>query len=176
MNKLRLAKKRSLVLAILDKHKVRPSMKLTNELLADLGEKVLGLPKPLPGTSFSSSKGRLTRIIRASQGNAMSLLDNAKPKPAEGVKSFYKSADWKRARYDALKRSDGRCSLCGVSAQDGAKLNVDHIKPLKYHWELRLDPNNLQVLCGSCNQGKGNRDETNWREPRLAVLMGEAIS
>jgi len=47
--------------------------------------------------------------------------------------------------------------LCGRSARDGARLNVDHIKPRAYHWNLRLAPHNLQTLCASCNHGKGGK-------------------
>lgn len=84
-------------------------------------------------------------------------------KPRDSISAFYKTAEWKRARYDALAASNGCCELCGANKKDGVRLNVDHIRPLRKYWELRLDPSNLQVLCGSCNQGKGNRDETDWR-------------
>lgn len=33
-------------------------------------------------------------------------------------------------RYDVLKRDKYKCKICGVSAQDGAKLHVDHIIPV----------------------------------------------
>lgn len=99
--------------------------------------------------------------------------------PKDKVAAFYKSAEWKRARYDALQANDGRCELCGQGKHEGQILNVDHIKPVRRFWKLRLEPSNLQVLCGDCNCGKGNRDDTDWREapaePSLRVLMGEAI-
>ena len=99
-----------------------------------------------------------------------------KPQPKiDKITAFYKTAEWKRVRYDALAANDGRCELCGISKHEGAVLNVDHIRPLRLHWDRRLDPSNLQVLCGSCNQGKGNRDDTDWREPSLRVLMGEGM-
>lgn len=92
----------------------------------------------------------------------------AKQKPAwKRSKAFYSTPEWKRLRYDVLKEGNGRCCLCGVSAHDGARLNVDHIKPVKTHPHLRLDKSNVQVLCGSCNAGKGNRDDTDWREPAM---------
>lgn len=97
-----------------------------------------------------------------------------KPKP-DKITAFYRSAEWKRVRYDVLAANDGRCELCGAGKHHGATLNVDHIKPLRLHWSRRLDRSNLQVLCGSCNQGKGNRDDTDWREPSLRVLMGEGM-
>ena len=97
-------------------------------------------------------------------------------KSTNSVAKFYRSPEWRRVRYDALAANDGRCELCGISKHDGAVLNVDHIKPLRHNWEKRLDPDNLQVLCGACNHGKGNRDTTDWRAPRLATLMGERIA
>jgi 5-methylcytosine-specific restriction endonuclease McrA len=48
-------------------------------------------------------------------------------------------------------------------AADGALIVVDHIRPLRKHWHLRLDPANLQVLCSDCNMGKSNSDVTDWR-------------
>jgi len=44
-----------------------------------------------------------------------------------------------------------------------ARLNVDHIRPRRYYPELALELGNLQVLCAACNQGKGNKDATDWR-------------
>lgn len=89
------------------------------------------------------------------------------PKPVrdKDAKKFYASPEWKRARYDALKRHGARCQCCGATAATGARINVDHIRPLKANWHLRLEQSNLQVLCGSCNAGKGNRDKTDWRHP-----------
>lgn len=112
------------------------------------------------------------------------LTDEKKPhvtKPkSDSVTAFYRSHDWHKIRYDVLKASAGRCELCGRSPDDGAVLNVDHIKPVRKYWDLRLERDNLQVLCGACNRGKGNRDETDWRdghaEPDLAVLMGERMA
>ena len=78
-------------------------------------------------------------------------------------REFLESVEWRAIRYDALKRNNGCCELCGASKNDGVVLNVDHIKPRKHHPELALDINNLQVLCAACNHGKGNRDDTDWR-------------
>lgn len=90
-------------------------------------------------------------------------VDVTPKKSHRDTKKFYDSYDWANARYAAIRRSRGVCEACGMGKADGVKLNVDHIKPLKLHWELRADPNNLQVLCELCNKGKGNRDETDWR-------------
>jgi hypothetical protein len=75
---------------------------------------------------------------------------------------FYQSRDWASVRYAALLRSDGRCSCCGASRNDGAVLHVDHIKPRSKFPELSLSLDNLQVLCDLCNIAKSNIDMTDW--------------
>lgn len=93
-----------------------------------------------------------------------------------GRADFLQTYEWRAIRYDVLKANDGKCELCGRGKHEGVILNVDHIKPRATHPELALQPSNLQVLCGACNQGKGNRDDTDWREPSLRVLMGEEMA
>lgn len=89
---------------------------------------------------------------------------------------FYNSYAWRKLRYVAIKTCGAKCQCCGRSAADGVVMHVDHIKPRKKFPELALLLSNLQVLCNLCNHGKGNWDETDWREPRLATLMGERVS
>ena len=79
----------------------------------------------------------------------------------EEIRQFYRSVEWKRARYAHLARSPS-CLACGRSAKDGARMNVDHIRPLHRTWHLRLDSGNLQTLCALCNHGKGGTDK-DWR-------------
>lgn len=82
---------------------------------------------------------------------------------------FYASWAWRTLRMKILKRYGAVCMCCGAQPGDtGAsglpvRIVVDHIKPLSVHWHLRLDKNNLQVLCDECNQGKGAWDETDHR-------------
>jgi 5-methylcytosine-specific restriction endonuclease McrA len=86
-----------------------------------------------------------------------------KARPRERIKAFYNSWQWKRLRYRVLKERGRTCECCKATAADGAKIVVDHIKPVRHFWDLRLDPKNLQVLCDGCNRGKGSHDETDWR-------------
>jgi hypothetical protein len=76
---------------------------------------------------------------------------------------FLASYEWKRVRMQVLKRDGAKCRCCGATPATGAVMNVDHIKPRRDFPEMALDPNNLQVLCGDCNHGKGNWDTTDWR-------------
>lgn len=87
-----------------------------------------------------------------------------KPLKPKTTKAFYSSYKWRKQRYKIIVRDGGRCLACGASPADGVVLNVDHIKPLKKYWGLRLDPDNLQTLCNRCNHGKSNWDETDWRD------------
>lgn len=58
-------------------------------------------------------------------------------------------------RYNVLNRDRYRCCICGASAQDGAKLHVDHIVPVSKGGRTVMD--NLQTLCERCNLGKSNK-------------------
>jgi 5-methylcytosine-specific restriction endonuclease McrA len=81
--------------------------------------------------------------------------------------AFLASREWAQLRYLVLRQSDGRCCLCGHSAADGVKLNVDHVKPRRTHPSLALVRSNLQVLCNLCNRGKGNLSD-DWRRSPTA--------
>lgn len=76
---------------------------------------------------------------------------------------FYDSREWLDVRYEALRKSAGRCSCCGNRPSDDNPLHVDHIKPRSKYQHLALALGNLQVLCKRCNLGKSNVDETDWR-------------
>lgn len=89
--------------------------------------------------------------------------------------AFLQTYEWRRVRMMALKKYGSVCMCCGDSPANGAVMNVDHIKPRKLFPQLALDLDNLQVLCGPCNHGKGNWDMTDWREqedpPELIRLV-----
>ena len=96
------------------------------------------------------------RIIRSTAPQAAGSFD-------PNSDAFLQSYEWKRLRMKVLKRYGARCQCCGASPSDGAVMNVDHIKPRRLFPKLALDEDNLQVLCGDCNHGKGNWDQTDWR-------------
>ena len=73
------------------------------------------------------------------------------------------SAEWARLRYDFLRDHEALCQCCGRGPANDRKINVDHIYPRRTHPQFALTYANLQVLCSTCNQGKGNRDRTDWR-------------
>lgn len=97
-------------------------------------------------------------------------LTKAQRKEGNRRQKFYDSWEWKKARYQVLQKHGPTCMLCGSTRQDldlqgnRVRIVVDHIKSLYKHWELRLEPDNLQVLCHDCNKGKGAWDETDHRK------------
>lgn len=85
-----------------------------------------------------------------------------KYKKQNRTKAFLNSREWRQLRYEILQERGARCECCGEDGSQ-ARIEVDHIKPISKYWHLRLHKPNLQVLCRQCNQGKGARDETDWR-------------
>ena len=76
---------------------------------------------------------------------------------------FLDTYQWRKLRMEALIQYGRKCMCCGATPETGAVMNVDHIKPRKRYPELALKINNLQILCHDCNHGKGNWNETDWR-------------
>ena len=60
-------------------------------------------------------------------------------------------------RYNVLKRDNFSCQICGITAKDGSKLQVDHIIPVSKGGKTVMS--NLQTLCERCNIGKSNKTE-----------------
>lgn len=58
----------------------------------------------------------------------------------------------KKQRFEILKRDSYCCQICGKSAKDGVKLEVDH--KLAVTNGGTNDPANLWTLCFDCNSGK----------------------
>lgn len=117
-----------------------------------------------PQTRFAY-KNWLKRKRRTARKKAATVAVN----PAKTIPAFYDTPEWKRIRYEALKRSNGHCECCGAGPEHGARLNVDHIKPRQRYPELALELSNLQVLCAWCNEGKGGWDRTDWRKKPVSV-------
>ncbi len=59
-----------------------------------------------------------------------------------------------KMRYKILKRDGFKCVICGRSRKDGAKLHVDHIKPVSKGG--KTEESNLRTLCDMCNLGKSD--------------------
>lgn len=138
---------------------------------------LLSLPIPISvarQVMFAAKKNKTKKAKRANKATNRTTTPKKSKRKGKNTE-FYKSKEWAEVRYKALKFNDGKCELCGRCKHDGIVLNVDHIKPISKYPKLKKELSNLQILCSSCNWGKSNTDETDWREPSLRVLMGEAI-
>jgi hypothetical protein len=72
---------------------------------------------------------------------------------------FYKSKEWKLCREQF--HHINACRICDVEfgIEVSGKIYyqcIDHIFPLKWSWERRLDFDNLQSICNFCNKEKLN--------------------
>lgn len=71
--------------------------------------------------------------------------------------AVYRSMRWKALRHAAKRRDGWACVQCGAR---GARLDVDHIKPIREAPELSFDLANLQTLCIGCHSQKTSREKT----------------
>lgn len=93
----------------------------------------------------------------------------------EEIDAFYASKKWRVLSYKAKLKHGRQCQCCGARAEDGVLIVSDHIKPIRFFWNLRLDIENVQVLCQPCNLGKGSWDKTDHRPTRsiAEIVLGE---
>lgn len=76
---------------------------------------------------------------------------NAKRKDyARHSKRITRGPRWKALRIQALDRDGWACLECGTHA----RLEIDHIEPVKLRPDLAYSLNNLQTLCGRCHARK----------------------
>ena len=107
--------------------------------------------------------------------------------PYKERKAFYKTEQWIIMRNNFMndKNTVMKCACCGAIPDSDYKkveidmnrpqsekdmlyhefqanrLVVDHKLPIKHFWHLRLEPSNLQMLCGLCNKEKLNTYSVN---------------
>lgn len=90
----------------------------------------------------------------------------------EASKAFYNSRAWARLRFEAFRAYGRTCMLCGATAN----LVVDHIRPRSKFPELQLDPDNVQILCNSCNRGKTDINMTDFRQVNLSAQITDVLA
>lgn len=141
-------------------HKVRSgNWKVITPLLSQIS----GIP-PLPGRGHKASGNAILKKLGFA--NHKAKKSRAKKEKNKDVNSdaFLSSYAWRKLRMQVLEKYGAQCHCCGRSRADGIIIHIDHIKPRRKYPELALDFDNLQCLCNECNHGKGNWDETDWRD------------
>jgi 5-methylcytosine-specific restriction endonuclease McrA len=124
---------------------------LSPELLALIGT-------PVPGKA-TLPKIRKNKVVARAVEKVAKEKRHVPSKDEKGA--FYASWEWRTLRMLTLRRFGRSCACCGATPRhrtlggQPVRLVVDHIRPLGTHWHLRLDAENLQVLCDDCNMGKG---------------------
>lgn len=127
-----------------------------------------GLPIPTLGKKPKKTKNR--KKLEKLRKQKPVKITSEKPKTKK-TDEFYQSFEWKEVRYKVLVKYGPICMLCGWSKADGAKICVDHIKPIRKYPHLKLEISNLQILCDSCNRGKGYKHEDDFRDPLDIAFM-----
>ena len=122
-----------------------------------------GFWKPGPGEDS-------IKKIKKKSSKRKSKIQRKKSRRKKGSEEdFYDSREWRKLRYQVIRKYGGRCMACGRSKQKhGVTIHVDHIKPRSKYPHLALISENLQILCEDCNLGKSNLDETDWRPQKHA--------
>lgn len=73
-------------------------------------------------------------------------------------KSFYNSKSWQEVRAHVLHRANYECEWCkGEGRVTTEGLEVDHIEELQDRPDLKLEPDNLRVLCKACHNKRHQR-------------------
>lgn len=90
--------------------------------------------------------------------------DEHKPKRKHQSKNkpFYRSPEWQRMREYIYERDGGCCKECGRFVF-GRQAHIHHIVPISENPSLKLDPNNLILLCESCHK-KVEEGSRKWEE------------
>lgn len=105
-------------------------------------------------TSKAMKSSYLERVRGLSDNDLAALL-------AVQSDAFLRSNEWLAIRDKTFVRYGRVCMKCKTNA--GINACVDHIKPRRFYPELALDPENLQILCRTCNKRKGNKHATDYR-------------
>jgi len=125
-----------------------------------------------PAFRIDPKTGEMTEIHR-----------RKKPKMSRSprVKDIDRVADRElsRLRLEIFRESDGRCSVCRMSEDDGAIVDVGCVKSIQRHPELRFVRSNFYVVCRECKKATG-QDETDpltthkrWKQMRLEAVARE---
>jgi len=144
---------------------VRPTSHFAKKALYAFGEG----KEPIESTKKKKRKATHKKPPSAPIKNHSKPKRKRKNKKATAYKTksakFLTSWEWRTLRYEVLLEHGRRCMCCGATPDDGRTvIHVDHIKPRHKYPELSLVRDNLQILCGVCNQGKGAWDETDFRD------------
>lgn len=73
-------------------------------------------------------------------------------------KSFYRTPAWKSVADFVYDREGGRCQRCNKFVF-GRQAHRHHVIPIKKNPMLKLDPNNIRLLCPKCHVIEENEED-----------------
>lgn len=72
-------------------------------------------------------------------------------------KAFYRTASWMAVAAFVYEREGGCCQRCGKFVF-GRQAHRHHVIPIKINPNLKLDPNNIRLLCPKCHVIEENEE------------------
>lgn len=73
------------------------------------------------------------------------------------IQQFYNSKEWRKKRQDIIKRARGMCEVCWALGKIKEGREVHHIVKLRTNFDLRLNDDNLVLVCVECHKDIENR-------------------
>ena len=109
------------------------------------------------GCTTKIPKGRYCQEHQRSEKSSKS---KAKKKTAyhHENKPFYRTDAWKDNYDYVYEREKGHCQHCGRIVF-GRQAHRHHVIPIKKNPLLKLDPNNIRLLCPQCHVIEENEDD-----------------
>lgn len=124
-----------------------------NDPIGDLAKDVLS-DKSFPA-GISSLREQKEHLIKQSAcDEAIQALEEAYAEFKDNSKA--RTGLSLSLRFDIFRRDNYRCKICGNSASDGARLEIDHKIPVAKGGSDEIS--NLWTLCFKCNRGKGTKN------------------
>jgi 5-methylcytosine-specific restriction enzyme A len=87
------------------------------------------------------------------------------------AREFYHSKEWQRVRQAALMRDNYLCQDCLEEKRITPADVVDHIKPVRWFWHLRLELSNTRSLCHAHHNKKTAEDKKKYGEGQVKNFL-----
>lgn len=98
-----------------------------------------------PNKGIKMSNEQRLKLSVAHMGKTPWNKGSGKPK----TRSARDTKEYRNFRVSILIKASYMCSECGVV---NGRLEIDHLKPVKFFPDLVLDENNVRVLCRECHK------------------------
>lgn len=134
-------------------------------------ESGLGVGNEKPKTKVVFKKKKHKKVRLANIPKQIGAIYNI-PTGKKEEKSFYLSKPWRNLRKLVIETYGCACMKCGFR---NSRNHVDHIYPRSIYSHLELSFCNMQVLCKTCNELKGNTEIYDVRPQKYQKLKDELL-